>query len=244
MMSAIRAMAVPATAGAPLKASTAAISSASVTVASAIGASIRASAASAEPSTVAAAVASTALGALESRTGIGANARKILARRAGIARGTGFAREQNNVVLHDSFHRGAIRGCRGNGLRFNVLDGFVVGEIGALRFRQFRAVSFLVVFTIFIAVLRSFAGFGGELRFVRFHFRFSVLALFPLFLFFLRFMLHLMSVVGMLFMLGNFVRFVKRFRLVFVELGATDERVGFGARLGFLMLCFHKASGE
>ena len=82
------------------------------------------------------------------------------------------------------------------------------------------------------------AGFRGELRFARFVFR--VLTVFTLYLFFF----GLFFMVAVFLVLGNFVRFVEGLRFVFVKIRATDEGVGFGARLGLFMLGFHQACGE
>src|ERR1700741_4952264 len=82
------------------------------------------------------------------------------------------------------------------------------------------------------------AGFRGKLRFVDFLFR--ALAVFTLFLFFLGFFF----VVTVFLAFGNFVRFVEGLGFVLVKILATDESVGFGARLSFFVLGFHQASGE
>src|SRR5208337_2425039 len=152
VMSAMRAVAA---AGATLEASPTAVWSAitspiraticaPVTVAAAtegaVGTSLGASAASAETAAIAAAVASAALRALETGTRVGADAGKILSRRAGIARPTSFPWQENNVFFDDGFDCGAIRSGSRKRFRRDVLDGFVVSEVGAFGFGQLRAV--------------------------------------------------------------------------------------------------------
>src|SRR5262249_19732431 len=99
VMPAMRPMAVPAAA---VKSSAPAVSAA---VASAIPA-IRPSAAVAP--TESTAIASAALRPLETRTRVGADAREILARRAGVARPTRFTGQQNHVFFHRAFDRRAF----------------------------------------------------------------------------------------------------------------------------------------
>ena len=119
-----------------------------------------------------------------------------------------------------------------------MLDGFVVSEVRAFGFGHLRAIFSLVPFPTRFGMRFRSAGFRGELRFARFVFR--VLTVFTSFLFFFGFFF----VVAMLFVLGNFVRFVEGFRFVLVKIRATNERVGFGARLGLFVLGFDQASGE
>jgi len=212
-----------------------------VTVAAAmrtIGTSIRASAASAETATITAAVASAALRALESGTRIGADAGKIFARRAGIARSAGFPGQKHAVIFNNGFDGGTVRGGSRKSFRRNVFDGFVVSEVGALGFGQLLAVFCRVSFLTSFGMRFRVAGFRGELRFARFVFR--VFAVFTLFL--LRF--GLFFVVAVFLVLGYFMRFVESFGFVFIKIRATNKRVGFGARLGLFVLGFHKASGE
>src|SRR5689334_5667094 len=80
------------------------------------------------------------------------------------------------------------------------------------------------------------AGFRCELCFVRFLFR--VFTVFPFFALFLRFFF----VMAVLLALRDFVRFVEGFGLILIKIRAADERVGFSARLGFLVLGFHQPS--
>ena len=215
-----------------------------VTVAAAmrtIGTSIRASAASAETATITAAVASAALRALESGTRIGADAGKIFARRAGIARSAGFPGQKHAVIFNNGFDGGTVRGAYRKCFRRNVFDGFVVSEVGALGLSQLCAIFLSADFLACFAPMFLMAGFCGELRFVGFVLRiFAVFAFFTLILLFFGFFF----VVAMFLALGNFVRFVEGLRFVFVKIRAPDERVGFGARLGLFVLGFHKASGE
>jgi hypothetical protein len=118
-----------------------------------------------------------------------------------------------------------------------VLDGFVVSQVGALSFGHLRVVFRIVSFLACFGMRFRVAGFPGELCFARFVFR--VLAVFPLFLFLFGFF-----VVPVFLVLGNFMRFVEGFGFVLVKIRAPDERVGFGARLGFFVLGFHQSSGE
>jgi hypothetical protein len=120
-----------------------------------------------------------------------------------------------------------------------VFDGFVVREVGALGFGQFRAIFPRVIFLARFLMMFRVAGFRGKLRFMGFVFR--VLAIFALFLLFFGFFL---VVVAVLFTLINLVRFVEGFSFILVKIRATDERVGFGARLRLLVLRFHQASRE
>jgi hypothetical protein len=203
-----------------------------------IGAPIRASAASAESTAITAAVASAALRALESGTRIGADAGKIFARRAGIARSAGFPRQKHGVIFNNGFDSGTIRDDSRTSFRSNVFDGFVVGEVGALGFGKLRAVFCRVSFLASFGMRFRVAGFRGELRFARFVFR--VLAVFTLFL--LRF--GLFFVVTVFLVLGYFMCFVESFGFVFIKVRATDKGVGFGARLGLFVLGFHQAGGE
>ena len=132
MMPAMRAVAT-----ATLEASTAAIRatitttvSTTVTVAAAmgsIGTPVRASSASAETAAITASVASAALWALEAGTRIGANAGKIFAWRAGIARAAGFPWQKHGVIFYDCFNRGAVRRDRSrHDFGRNVFDSFIV----------------------------------------------------------------------------------------------------------------------
>lgn len=262
MMSAMRAVAA---AGATLEASPTAVWSAittpiraavasairaticaPVTVAAAtegaVGTSLGASAASAETAAIAAAVASAALRALETGTRVGADAGKILSRRAGIARPTSFPWQENNVFFDDGFDCGAIRSGSRKRFRRDVLDGFVVSEVGAFGFGQLRAV--FRVGPCFAALLMSFrvSGFGGELPLagLGFCFRvFAILACFTLILLFFG-----LFVVAVLRVFGNFVRFMEGFRFIFVEFSAANEGIGFGARLGLFVLGFDETRGE
>jgi len=212
-----------------------------VTVAAAmrtIGAPIRASAASAESTSITAAVASATLRALESGTRIGADAGKIFARRAGIARSAGFPRQKHGVIFNDGFDGGAVRGASRKSFRRNMFDGFVVSQVGALGFGQLRAIFRRVSFLTSFGMRFRVAGFRGELCFARFVFR--VFAVFTLFLF--RF--GLFFVVTVFLVLGDFMCFVESFGFVFIKIRATDKRVGFSARLGLFVLGFHQAGGE
>jgi hypothetical protein len=132
---------------ATLEASTAAIAaaiSATITVATAlgtIGTSVGASSASPETAAITAAVASTALWALEAGTRIGANAGKIFAWRAGIARTAGLPWQKHSVIFYDCFGRGAVRRDRSrHDFGRNVLDGFVVRKVSALGFSHLLAI--------------------------------------------------------------------------------------------------------
>jgi hypothetical protein len=107
-MPAMRAVAT-ATLESPTAAITATIGTAIWATVGTVGAPIGASAASAETAAIAAAVASAALRALETGTRIGANAGKIFARRAGIARTASFAGQKDGVVFNDGFDGGAVR---------------------------------------------------------------------------------------------------------------------------------------
>jgi len=216
-----------------------------VTVAAAlrtIGTPIRASTASAESTAITSAIASTALRPLETRTRIGANARKILTRSVRITRRTGFPGQKNGVLFDDGFDGGTLRrGCGRHSLRCDVLDGLVVGKVCSLGFGQLRAIFFRVAFLAGFLMLFGVPGFGGQLRFVGFLFRiFAVFTRFPLVLLLFGFFF----VLAMLLALGNFVRFVEGLGFILVKIRATDERVGFGARLGLFVLGFHQASGE
>src|SRR5258708_4795324 len=136
-----------------------------VTVAAAmrtIGTPIRASTASAESPAITAAIASTALRPLETRTRIGANARKILTRSVRITRRTGFPGQKNGVILDDGFDCGNAgrHRCRQSFCR-NVLDGFVVSQVGAFSFSHLRAVFFRVHLLAGFLMLFGAAGFGG-----------------------------------------------------------------------------------
>jgi hypothetical protein len=237
--------AMRAVATATLEAPTAAIRATittTVTVAAAmgsIGTPVRASSASAETAAITAAVASAALWALEAGTRIDANAGKIFAWRAGIARTAGLTGQKHGVIFHDCFDSGAVRRHSSrNGFRRNVLDGFIVCEVCALGFGHLLAVFCRVVFFACFAMMFRGAGFRGKLCFVSFLFR--VLAVFTLFLFFFGFFF----VVTVFLALCNFVRFVEGFGFVLIEIRATDESVGFGARLSFFVLGFDKARGE
>jgi hypothetical protein len=236
--------AMRAVSAAPLEASTAAIRTAiaaTVTVTAAmrtIGAPIGASAASPEAAAITAAVASASLRALEAGTRIGADAGKILTRRARIARTTGFAGQENGVIFYDCFDSGAVRRRGRKRFRCNVLDGFIMSKVSALGFGHLRAVFCRVIFLASFGMRFRVAGFRGEPRFARFVFR--VFAVFTSFLFILGFFF----VVAVFLVLGNFMRFVEGFGFVFVKIRATDERVGFGARLGLFVLGFHQASGQ
>jgi len=95
-----------------------------------------------------------------------------------------------------------------------------------------------VIFLACFGMMFGLAGFRGKLRFVDFLFR--VLVVFTLFLFFFGFFF----VVTVFLALCNFVRFVEGFGFVLVKIRATDESVGFGARLSFFVLGFDKARGE
>jgi hypothetical protein len=206
-----------------------------------IGAPIRASAASSETATITAAVASAALRALEAGARIGADAGEILARCVRIARAAGFAGQKHGVIFHNCFDGGSLRDRGRHGFRRDVFDGFVVSEVGALGFGQLRAIFLSVGFLACFALMFLMAGFRRELCFVGFVFRiFAVFAFFTLILLFFGFFF----VVAMFLALGNFVRFVQLLRFVFVKIRATDERVGFGARLGLFVLGFHQAGGE
>jgi hypothetical protein len=203
-----------------------------------IGAPIRASAASSETAAITAAVASAALRALEAGARIGADAGEILARRVRIARAAGFPGQKHGVIFHNRFDARAVRGGGRHGFRRDMFDGFVVSEVGALGFRQLRAIFFSVSFLACFALMFLMAGFRRELCFAGFVFR--IFAVFTLILLFFGFFF----VVAMFLALGNFVRFVQLLRFVFVKIRATDERVGFGARLGLFVLGFHQAGGE
>src|SRR5260221_13983675 len=69
---------------------------------------------------------------------------------------------------------------------------------------------------------------------------FAVLTRFPLVLLLFGFF----SVWAMLLALGNFVRFVEGLGFILVKIRATDQRVGFRARLRLFVLGFHQSSGE
>jgi hypothetical protein len=106
-----------------------------------IGTPVRASSASAETAAITAAVASAALWALEAGTRIGANAGKIFAWRAGIARTAGLSWQKHGVIFYDCFDRGAVRRDRSrHGFGRNVLDGFVVRKVSALGFSHLLAI--------------------------------------------------------------------------------------------------------
>ena len=119
-----------------------------------------------------------------------------------------------------------------------MLDGFVVSQVGAFGFGQLRAIFRRVRFLACFGMRFRVSGFRGELRFARFVFR--VFAVLTRFLFFLGFFF----VVRVFLVLGNFMRFVQGFGFVLIEIRATDEGVGFGARLGLFMLGFYQACGE
>ena len=234
-----------AVAAAPLEAPTAAIRAAiatTVAVAAAmgtIGTSIGASAAPAETASITAAVTSAALRALEAGTRIGADAGKIFSRRAGIAWTPGFPGQEHGVIFNYGFDGRTVRRDRSrHGFGRNVLDSFIVSQIGALSFGHLLAVFYRVVFFAGFGMRFRMSGFRGELRFARLVFR--VLPVFTRFLFFF----GLFFVVAVLLALVDLVRFVKGFGFVFVKIRATDERVGFGARLSLFVLGFHQASGE
>jgi len=127
-----------------------------------IGTPIRASTASAESPAITAAIASTALRPLETRTRIGANSRKILTRSVRITRRTGFPGQKNGVILDDGFDCGTVgrHRCRQSFCR-NVLDGFVVSQVGAFSFSHLRAVFFRVRLLAGFLMLFGAAGFGG-----------------------------------------------------------------------------------
>jgi hypothetical protein len=202
-----------------------------------IGAPIRASAASTETAAITTAITSAALRALEAGTRIGADAGEIFARRARVTRTARFAGQKNGVILNDSFDGWTVCRYRSrNGFSRNVLDGFVVREVGALGFGHLLAIFCWVIFLACFRMMFRVAGFRGKLRFARFR----VLAVFTLFLFFFGFFF----VVAVLLALSNFMRFVEGFGFVLVKIRATDESVGFGARLSFFVLGFDKASGE
>jgi hypothetical protein len=83
-----------------------ATSTTTVTVAAAmgtVGPPIGASAAYTETTAITPAIASAALRALEAGTRIGADAGKIFARRAGIARTAGFSGQKHGVIFNDGF---------------------------------------------------------------------------------------------------------------------------------------------
>jgi hypothetical protein len=210
-----------------------------VTVASAmrtIGAPIRASTASPETSAITATVTSTALWALETRTWIGADPGEIFTRSVRITRAAGFPRQKNGVIFNDGFDRGTIGRCCGrHRLSRNVLDGFIVSEVGALGFGHLCAVFLLVSALARFGLRFRVAGFRGELCFARCVFR--VFAVFTLFLFCLGFFF----VVPVFLMLGYFMRFVEGFRFILIKFCATDERVGFRASLRLFVLGFHQA---
>jgi hypothetical protein len=202
---------------ATLEASTATVRSTVAGAMGTIGTPIRAPAASAETAAITAAVASPALRALEPGTRVGADAGKIFAWRVRIARGAGFAGQQNGVVFDDGFHGWTVcRHRRRHGFRRNVLDGFVVSEVRAFGFGHFLAIFSLVPLLTCFGMRFRVAGFRGELRFARFVFR--VLAVFPSFLFFFGFFF----VVAVLFALGSFVRFVEGLGLILIKIRSTD----------------------
>jgi hypothetical protein len=139
-----------------------------------VGAAIRPSAASAESSAVSSAItatvtsaASAALWPLETRTWIRADARKVLARCAGIPWSTRFARKQDNVLFHNSFNGSATRSRGRQRFRSNVLDGLVVRHIRTFGFAQLRVLFGLRFSGAFFVVFRS-ARFGNEPLFVSF----------------------------------------------------------------------------
>jgi hypothetical protein len=181
MMAAMRAVAMPT---APLKASTAAISATVTAAIPAIGAPIGASASTAESTAITAAVASAALGALETRTRISAYAGEIFARSARIPRRAGFPRQKDSVLFNSGFDDGAVRrGCNRHVFRSNVLYGFVVSEVSALGFGQFRAIFPGVIFLTRFSMMFGVAGFGGKLFFTGFRFRLFAFFLFVLLFF-------------------------------------------------------------
>jgi hypothetical protein len=119
-----------------------------------------------------------------------------------------------------------------------VLDGFIVSEVRSLGFCHLCAIFTLVPFFDPFGMGFCVAGFRGELGFARFVFR--VLTVFTSVLFFFGFFF----VVAVLLVLGNFVPFVERLGFILVKVRATNERVGFRARLGLFVLGFDQASGE
>jgi len=118
-----------------------------------------------------------------------------------------------------------------------VLDGLVVSKVGALGFRQLRAVFFCMRFPACFAAMFFVAGISGELFFAGFRFR--IFAFFLLVLLFFGFFL----VVAVFLALGDFMRFVQSLGFVLVKIRATHQRVRFRARLRFFVLGFHQASG-
>jgi len=122
-----------------------------------------------------------------------------------------------------------------------MLDSFVMRKVGALGFGQLRAIFRGVIFLASFLMVFRMTGFSCELGLVRFLFRvFTVLACFTLILLFFGFFLAM----AVFLVLGNFMRFVEGFGFILVKIRSTDQRVGFGARLGLFVFRFHQSSGQ
>src|SRR5579883_265641 len=121
---------------------------------------IRPAAAPAESSAIAAAP----LWPLESRARIRSDARKIFARRSGISRSAGFARQERGFFFRHHSTGCAFSGRRSNRFGPHVLQCLLMSQIGPLGRGQLRAF-FLV--PLFLMGFGNF-GFRGELFFVRF----------------------------------------------------------------------------
>lgn len=166
----------------------------------------------------ASAIASASLWPLEAGARVARDARgiaafKFLPRRARIARSACLAGQKNHVFFDDGTGNHALGGHRGR-FELNVLDGFVMRDVGTFGLSQFR-VFFLVPFfrtDFFLLVLVVFR-FGGKVLF--------------------GFVDFLVMLVGKLF---GF--------LFLLEIGSAHECVRFGARLRFFMLGFHQAGRE
>jgi hypothetical protein len=232
-------------AAAPLEASTAAIWTA-------IRAAITTAISSARPveaptpAAVAATIPSAALRPLESRTRIAADARgitanKFFARSVGVAWSARFSGKKNDIFLDDGFRGFTLSGKGSVGFGFDAGDEFLRTLAGVLLGFMFGVVlgfvsrlvpGFLLGLTVCVQI--GFGSFDGFLMFaVGFVFGIfaSTLGFFVLGVFAIFF------VVEVVFCLVSFF-------FLFVEGCATNQSIGLGARLCFLMLGFDQAGGK
>ena len=235
-MPAMRAVAM-ARAAAALEASTAAIWAAVTTTITATISSARTVKAP-TPAAVAATIPSAALRPLESRARIAADARGITANEffawsVGVARSASFAGKKNDIFLDDGFGSFTLRGKGSVGFGFNAGGEFFGALAGVL---LGVVIGFVCGFLLRI-MFRVQIGFGSVDGFLMFAVRF-VFGIFASALGFL-----MLGVLAIFFVVEMLVCLVGFFFL-FVEGCATNQGVGVGTRLCFLVLRFDHVGGK